>query len=48
MDLAAKELAINLRLNQEQDSAKRAELEREMLELRRQRQTLYQPQVKGK
>lgn len=43
MELAATELAINLRFNQEQDSTQRAEMEREIVRLRRQRQALYQP-----
>ena len=48
IQLAAKELAANLRLKDEDDPAKRAELEREMVKLREQRQTLYQPVAEGK
>lgn len=47
LDLAAKELAVNLRLLEEKDAERRAELEREMVSLREQRRALYQTPGKG-
>ena len=48
LELATKELAINLRFMDEEDAAKRAELEQEMVKLRQQRQSLYQLHMEGK
>jgi hypothetical protein len=48
VELAAKELAVNLRLLEEEDADKRAELGREMVSLREQRRSLYQTHLEGK
>lgn len=45
LKLTMAELAAELRLNEEQDPAKQAELEAEILKLREQRQSLYDPVV---
>jgi len=47
IELASKELAINLRLMEEEDVAKRKQLEQEMAKLREQRQSLYQTRMEG-
>lgn len=47
IDLVLQELALNLRLKEEQDPAKRDELQREMSKLREQRKSLYESQVQG-
>lgn len=47
VELAAEELAVNLRLLEEEDADNRAELEREMVSLRVQRRALFETRVEG-